>query len=376
MFFKQLQTIICIDTFKGFTCYNFEKTIKHYKKKSYKLVIMETHMNFFQPSTTKTPSEDILILAKKVRELNRTINHPSRITEFKKINPEDMPIMWEYLKKEAGRTTDFSYAGVLMWVNYFNYEYAIYRNTLFIKGVVENDMSKPAFSLPVGELPLKESVEILKEYCDANNIELEFSAIPEYAIEDMKSLSPRYIEELTDWGDYLYDVKPLATLKGKKMSKKRNHVHQFLSEYSDWKAIEMTPENADEAMRFMDLFDLEGDSTDMAKAERELSRELIRYLKNGDRNLKGLLLYVDDKVCDYTIGDIKGDTLFIHVEKATRHVNGSYEMINYLFANKMTEKNPDILYINREDNSGDMGLRMAKESYHPKEILKKYNILF
>ena len=42
----------------------------------------------------------------------------------------------------------------------------------------------------------------------------------------------------------------------------------------------------------------------------------------------------------------------------------------------MTEKYPNIKYINREDDAGDMGLRMAKESYHPLEILKKYNIVF
>lgn len=337
---------------------------------------METQMNFFQPSTTKSASEDIFILAKKVRELNHTINHPSRLTGFKKITPEEMLIVWEFLKKEPGRTTDFSYAGVLMWVNYFNYEYTIYNNTLFIKGVVENDMSKPAFSLPIGKLPIRESVELLKEYCQANNIQLEFSAIPEYALEEMKMLNPRYVEELSDWGDYLYDAETLASLKGKKMSKKRNHVHQFLSAYPDWKAVEMTPENADDAMRFMDVFDLEGDSTDMAKAERQLSRDLIKLLKNGDQNLRGMLLCVDGKVCAYTIGDVKGDTLFIHVEKATRNVISSYEMINYLFAKKMTEENPEILYINREDDAGDIGLRMAKESYHPKEILKKYNILF
>ena len=43
--------------------------------------------------------------------------------------------------------------------------------------------------------------------------------MPEYALGDMKALSPSMVEELADWGDYLYDASPLATLKGKKMSK-------------------------------------------------------------------------------------------------------------------------------------------------------------
>lgn len=131
-----------------------------------------------------------------------------------------MPLIWKYLKEEKGRTTDFSYAGVLMWVDYFNYEFSIYEDTLFIKGVVESDLSKPAFSLPVGRLSLRESVGILKDYCKANSLSLEFSAVPEYALEEMKGLGPVMVEELSDWGDYLYDANMLASLQGKKMSKK------------------------------------------------------------------------------------------------------------------------------------------------------------
>lgn len=250
------------------------------------------------------------------------------------------------------------------------------RTAVGIKGVVENNLDKPAFSLPVGKLSLSESVELLKEYCRAHSIDLEFSAVPEYALEDMKKLNPKYIEELSNWGDYLYDAEMLATVAGKKMSKKRNHVRQFESHYPDAKWEWINPLNANLADRFMNIFDLEGDSSAMAIAERNLSRFLISRMEAGDNNLEGMLLFADGEVCAYTIGDIKGDTLFIHVEKATRKIIGSYEMINYLFAREMTSLHPNIKFINREDDAGDIGLRMAKESYHPEEILRKYNITF
>ena len=160
------------------------------------------------------------------------------------------------------------------------------------------------------------------------------------------------------------------------MSKKRNHVNKFVSLYPDWRLEPLTPANAPEAMAFMDRFDAEGDSTDMAVAERKLSRAMIAEMSNGDSVLKGAILYAEGKVCAYTIGDIKGDTLFIHVEKATRKTEGSYEMVNAMFARHIVENYPEIRFINREDDAGDMGLRMAKESYHPHSILKKYNILF
>lgn len=312
----------------------------------------------------------------------KAVAMPMRITPyrgelpvFRKITHRDMPEIWRYLRREKGRTTDFSYAGVLMWVDYFKYEYAIVNDTLFIKGVVENDTSKVAFSLPVGDMPLNESLGVIKAYCEANGLTPELSAVPEYAMSEIRKLNPTSEEELTDWADYLYEADKLATLSGKKMGKKRNHVNKFMTLYPDYTFEMMTPENAHEALEFMDVFDLEGDDTEMARTERELSRYLIRMVMEGDRNLLGGLLKVDGKVCAYTIGDIKGDTLFVHVEKATRHVEGSYEAINKMFAERIRTLYPVVEFINREDAAGDEGLKQAKESYHPVELLRKYNVI-
>ncbi len=303
-------------------------------------------------------------------------SNTSRLENFKRIEPSDMPLIWKYLREEPGRTTDFSYGGVLMWVDYFKYEFAILRNTLFIRGVVENDRSIPCFSLPVGEMPLEESIGYIREYCFRKGIPAELSAVPEYAMETLKGLSPSRIEELGDWGDYLYSAESLATLKGKKMGKKRNHVNKFDTLYPDWTLEDLTAANAREAMAFMDIFDLEGDDNQMARDERQLTRDLIRRVEAGDSELVGAILKTGGKTAAFTIGDIKGDTLFVHVEKATRNVEGSYEKINKEFAARMMELHPGLAYINREDDAGDEGLRRAKESYHPVDKLKKYNVIF
>ena len=295
--------------------------------------------------------------------------------EFKKITPSNMQAIWKVLSLEPGRTTDFSYGGMLMWVDYFHYEYAILQDTLFIKGRVESDISKVAFSLPVGSLPLERSVAILREYCRLHNLPLIFSAVPEYALEDFRKLSPAKIEELSDWADYLYSAEMLSTLRGKKMSKKRNHVNQFLAAYPGYTFEELTPDNADDALRFMDSIDAEGDDTPMAVTERALNRTMLGYVKAGDRNLLGgILRDAEGNILAFTIGDIKGDTLFIHIEKALRSVAGGFEMINKTFAGSVCAAHPEIQFINREDDSGDEGLRYAKQSYHPVDLLKKYNI--
>lgn len=296
---------------------------------------------------------------------------------FLPVTLDNMPAVYFLLMQEKGRTTDFSFGGLAMWVDYFNYEYCIVRDTLFIKGVLEDDRSVVAFSLPVGTLPLRRAVNMLAGYCDARGLQLEFSAVPEYALEGFSQLRPRRIIELTDWGDYLYEAEKLATLSGKKMSKKRNHVNRFMSLYEGrWNFEPLTDDNCSEALAFMDIFDREGDDTRQARDERELTRRMLERFDILSEFVEGGVLRVDGKVCAFTLGDIKGDTLFIHIEKATRAVEGSYETINKLFAARMLDEHPELRYINREDDAGDEGLRLAKRSYHPVEMLRKFNIVF
>lgn len=310
-----------------------------------------------------------------IRRHQRTMTaDDADILNFKPITHKDMSKIMPYLQMEQGRTTDFSYAGILMWVDYFKYEYAISDDTLFIKGVVENDTSTPAFSLPIGKLPLSESLEKIRKYCRKNNIPAVLSAVPEYALAELEATGITSVNPLDDWGDYLYDAQMLSTLSGKKMGKKRNHVNKFDTLYPDSKIEPLTAVNVDKATEFMTLIDEEGDATPMAVEERRMTRKLLAQIKEGDPYLEGAILMVGNDVAAFTIGDIKNDTLFVHVEKACRRFDGSYEKINKEFARMMCEKHPEIVYINREDDSGDEGLRRAKESYHPIEILKKYNI--
>lgn len=308
--------------------------------------------------------------------IDATATNFARQLHFKPVTVDDMDTVFQYLKADEGRTTDFSYGGILMWVSLYDYQFAIVNDTLFIRGHVENDFSQYAFSLPLGKMDLSLSVAVLRKYCELNNLRLIFSAVPQYAVEDFRALNPEKIEMIGDMSDYLYSAEKLSTLSGKKYNKKRNHVNQFLAAYPDWKLIPLTPENAAECLAFMDSVDREGDDTPMAVIERRLNREVLTQIQEGATQYIGAILYGDDRMLGFTVGDIKGDTLYVHIEKALREAPGAFEMINKSFAQSVCERYPDIAYINREDDAGDPGLRLAKQSYHPVDILRKYNVIF
>ncbi len=296
---------------------------------------------------------------------------------FRTITPEDMSLIFTYLEREPGRTCDFSYGGILMWVDLFRYEFAIAHDTLFVKGRLENNLALPAYSMPVGGLSLRESVRLLEHNNAGTKDPLMFSAVPEYALSQFMSLSPHKITLLDGWCDYIYDAEKLATLSGRKMAKKRNHVNQYLNLYGSDTYEPLSKTNIKEVELYMSgLVTSDVSTAGMAYEERLLALKTLRMMQEYDLPYTGGLLRVNGRVAAFTIGDIKGDTLFVHIEKADRDIPGAYETINKCFAADMLSMYPHIKYINREDDAGDPGLRKAKESYHPIEVLKKYNVIF
>lgn len=295
---------------------------------------------------------------------------------FKPITKASMMEIMPYLEKEGSRTCDFSYGGILMWVDLFNYEYAIFDETLFIQGDSIFKSGNRAFSIPVGKLTLSESIVVLSNYTQKRAMPLELSTVPEDYLGYFQNIENCHIEEMSDWNDYLYEAAVLASLKGKKMSKKRNHVNQFISLYPNWTYKPLAKSMvADLRKELTQTIESEASQEDAARKERELTLKFMDEFEDGNPYMKGGVLYVDGKTIAFTIGDIKGDTLYIHVEKADRKIAGAFEMINKCFAEDMLNQHPDLKYINREDDAGDIGLRLAKQSYHPIKILKKYNII-
>ena len=78
------------------------------------------------------------------------------------------------------------------------------------------------------------------------------------------------------------------------------------------------------------------------------------------------------KMAAFTYGTpINTFTFDVCVEKADTYVDGAYAMINYEFARRLPEH---YQFINREEDLGIAGLRQAKLSYQPHEILEKHRV--
>ena len=219
-------------------------------------------------------------------------------------------------------------------------------------------------------LPVGPQREMLTEQLLQQGV-TRFSGVDEAAREWLETTFPgRFaFKPLRDSADYIYDREALMTLRGKKLAAKRNHIHYFEQNFS-WETKPLNQETMAEALAFNDWWCQQNDCIQDLSLARETCAVRKALTHFEELSYTGLVLYADGKVCAFTYGEPLGETGFcVHAEKADGGLRGAYPMINREFVKTLPR---NVLWINREDDAGDEGLRKAKLSYHPAELLMKY----
>lgn len=179
------------------------------------------------------------------------------------------------------------------------------------------------------------------------------------------------IEESRDYEDYLYDAEKLATLSGKKLHGKRNHINAFCAAH-EWHVEALVPE------RFEDCFDIlqswqEGKDESVLEEQRAIERGFAAWKA---LSLDGILLYADGEPAAFAVGSrVTKECFCVHFEKAAPDFEGAYPLVNREFVRAIRAKYPEITTINREEDMGIPNLRAAKLSWRPVALLKKYAVV-
>jgi len=176
-----------------------------------------------------------------------------------------------------------------------------------------------------------------------------------------------------DTFDYIYDIEALATLKGKKLQKKRNHLNRFRENNPDHTLEPITKENIGQVKELVDqwyrLRLTQDPHKDFQLEQAAISKALEHW---DDLGIEGLLLWCGGVPVAMTLGSPLNPTTFdVHFEKALDIADGAYAAINNGFARYLMDKYPGLLWLNREDDMGLEGLRKAKLSYNPHHMQEK-----
>ncbi len=230
------------------------------------------------------------------------------------------------------------------------------------------------FTWPVGA-DVDGMIDELLIYARENHLPMRFYPIGEKILEGIrmdKRLQPVMATYDRRWSDYIYSFEEAKEFKGRKFSGQRNHINKFKRLYGEPEIRFLTPEDMPKLNVMMEKYEAEhSGGKKMERLELEHTRQIIdTYTEFG---LYAACMIMDDEIAAFSIGEVVGDMLLIHVEKALTRYSGIYPVMYNGFVNLVAKHHPKPLtIINREDDSGDPGLRTSKQQYQPIGMVDKY----
>ena len=285
--------------------------------------------------------------------------------EFKKLGT-NVKIIEKYINKSTISFCDISLGVKFMWGDDFVIDYAIFNDTLIMKETCPDYAD--AFYYPMGK-DIEGALEQIELYAKEKNLPLLFCCLDNLTA---GNLSKRYekvkIYNDRDWSDYIYDAEKFKTYSGKKFSGQRNHVNKFKRLYPNYSFKVIEESDFKRIKEFLEEFK---SNTEFLRWTEEIEQRKVFDLVQNMFNLSqvGGLLEVENKVVAFSVGEIIGDTLIVHIEKALTKYDGVYPTMAQEFAKAFCDDK--IKFINREEDCGDTGLRISKLQYQPIEVKEK-----
>jgi hypothetical protein len=278
------------------------------------------------------------------------------------------------LEKNEKQACELSPSNTVLWARHYNTEIGFWRDEIIYRS--KDEEGRYSYACSLLDLPdSRELFEMLRELAKQEGEELHLHCVSEMEWQLIEEWYPGSYEIVynRDNADYIYLREKLATLSGKKLHGKRNHIHRFEEANPDWSYETINDENEEECARMAMKWCMkncmsEQDEIEFDKIdESKLVVYAIRHRK--ELGMIGGALRVNGKIIAITLGEpLTTDTFVVHFEKAFSDVQGAYPMINREFVRHELET---YTYVNREEDMGVEGLRKAKLSYRPDILFPK-----
>lgn len=288
--------------------------------------------------------------------------------KFKRPELEDKEIISSYFDKAPSRSCERTFCNVYLWSRHYHVKYAVVENAL----IFQDDEFELAFAYPAGEpKSVKKALEFLANYSQEKGYPLKLYNVTAENFAQLEEWYPGefQVEYVRDAADYVYESEKLATLAGKKLHSKRNHINKFKTLYPNWAYESLNDGNQEECFQMaLEWRNQNGCEEDPEKnAEMCVTLNSLRLYKELGQT--GGMIKVDGKIVAFAIGEpLCDDTFVVHIEKAFPGVEGAYPMINQQF---VLHECAGYKYVNREEDTGSEGLRKAKLSYKPAFLVEK-----
>lgn len=290
---------------------------------------------------------------------------------FETITPQNAKELQPYYEHCTYRLCEYSVGVKVMWRGYLRPEYTIAAGCLIVRSRTHGHWEFD-YPVPGPEGDVDEALRQIETWCTQNGCRLILTPVPEMTAERLVRRYPQIcMRNDRAWKDYLYNREDLANFAGRRYSGQRNHINKFRKNYPDAQYVELTVDNSDLVEDFWNRYSEEFQKEDNESARHELAyaKELFTMLDTGWFRAGGLL--VDGHLVALCLGELCGETMSVHIEKALYSHAGAYPAMVQAFAQNCGE---DVRWMNREDDARDKGLRTSKLQYLPCELAGKMQL--
>lgn len=288
--------------------------------------------------------------------------------KWEKFSIDSKPVFKRYYGSYA-EISDYSFTNFFIWSFGREIEYCE-ENGSFIVKIKYPGEQFPFLLMPAGENKMELLEKLEKEFSEKGFPFIIKSVSESMKLEMETGFRDRFIfYEERDRFDYIYSVKELIELSGKKYHKKKNLLNNFIKNYS-YEYIKFNGENIKDAEELQKKWCSENQcSLDLWLSTEEAG--ILKSIENFENlDIVAAGLKIEGKLAAFTIGErVSNETAVIHIEKGDSSFTGIYQAMNNLF---LKNEFSDLKYVNREEDLGIEGLRQSKLSYNPVMFGKKY----
>ena len=280
---------------------------------------------------------------------------------FKELEYSDRELVSERLRAKNSYLSEYSFTNAYLFRKPHQYKVAICNNCTMLKGVTYDNSTYLTPVCALSKIPL-DTLKHLAESVDC------FFPIEEDWLKYFPEEFFNYTYVDGD-SDYIYKTERLALFPGRKLSKKRNLLKQFNSNYPDHRVELIVSENCSDAIKVLDIW-LKESMLDGSTADYDETHEAVE--KFDELNLIGYITYVDNKPIGFVLGEeLKDNTYALHFAKGSKEYKGIYQHLYNSLAKILLDKYE---YINFEQDLGKDSLRQAKSTYYPDIMKAKYRV--
>lgn len=279
---------------------------------------------------------------------------------FEKLGLEHQVLLRERLKNAGAFLSEFSFANLYLFREAHDYHVATLPEGIFISGRAY-DGSR--FLMPAAKIPKEQTDAVLQLLKEGESI----FPVPEEWLPAFEGKKVSFTSSDDD-SDYIYTVEKLSTYQGQKLHGQKNLLNQFLARYTP-EARPLTQERMDDAREILEAWQEdvgeEKTATDYFPCREAFERYDALVLCGG-------IYYVEGEAAGFVIGEeIRPDMFALHFAKGRRKFKGLYQYMYNHFAKILPKQ---YAFLNFEQDLGKLALRIAKSSYHPDRVLKKYRV--